>query len=66
MPVAEKSEALDIGQPLHTQAATGARLQLPAYAASVLTQGGSQAHIVLGDQVYTLRITRAQKLILTK
>jgi len=25
-----------------------------------------QAHIVLGDQVYTLRITRAGKLILTK
>lgn len=39
---------------------------LPAYDASRLTEGGDQAHIVLGDQVYTLRITRAGKLILTK
>ncbi len=39
---------------------------LPTYAARDLTQSGDQAHIVLGDQVYTLRITRAGKLILTK
>lgn len=39
---------------------------LPAYDATVLTQGGDQAHIILGDQTYTLRITRAGKLILTK
>lgn len=39
---------------------------LPAYDASRLTEGGDQAHIVLGDQIYTLRITRAGKLILTK
>lgn len=38
----------------------------PAYDAEVLTQGGSQAHLVLNGQVYTLRITRAGKLILTK
>ena len=39
---------------------------LPTYAAEDLTKGGSQAKIVLGDQTYTLRITRAGKLILTK
>ena len=39
---------------------------LPTYAAEDLTKGADQAHIVLGDQTYTLRITRAGKLILTK
>ena len=39
---------------------------LPTYAARDLTEDGDQAHIVLGDQTYTLRITRAGKLILTK
>lgn len=39
---------------------------MPAYDAVRLTSGGDQAHIVLHDQVYTLRITRAGKLILTK
>lgn len=39
---------------------------LPAYAARDLTEGGDQAQIVLDDQTYTLRITRAGKLILTK
>jgi hemin uptake protein HemP len=39
---------------------------LPTYSAEDLTKGADQAHIVLGDQVYTLRITRAGKLILTK
>ncbi|MGJ8544942.1 MAG: hemin uptake protein HemP [Sulfitobacter sp.] len=38
----------------------------PTYAARDLTEGGDQARIVLGDQAYTLRITRAGKLILTK
>ncbi|MBQ2262619.1 MAG: hemin uptake protein HemP [Loktanella sp.] len=38
----------------------------PAHDAAQLTEGGDQAHIVLNDQVYTLRITRAGKLILTK
>lgn len=38
----------------------------PSYAAWDLTEGGEQAHIVLDGQVYTLRITRAGKLILTK
>jgi hemin uptake protein HemP len=39
---------------------------MPVYAAIDLTKGGDQAQIVLGDQIYTLRITRAGKLILTK
>jgi hemin uptake protein HemP len=39
---------------------------LPAYNARDLTECGDQARIVLDDQVYTLRITRAGKLILTK
>lgn len=39
---------------------------LPAYDAEVLTQNSKQAYIILGDQTYTLRITRARKLILTK
>lgn len=39
---------------------------LPSYVARDLTQGGEQAHIVLDGQTYTLRITRAGKLILTK
>ena len=40
--------------------------EFPTHAAEDLTQGGDQAHIVLGGQTYTLRITRAGKLILTK
>lgn len=39
---------------------------LPLHFASDLTEGGSLAHIQLNDQTYTLRITRAGKLILTK
>jgi hemin uptake protein HemP len=39
---------------------------LPTYAAEELTKGADQAQIILGDQTYTLRITRAGKLILTK
>ncbi|GAA6194090.1 hemin uptake protein HemP [Phaeobacter gallaeciensis] len=39
---------------------------LPAHRAEELTKGGNLAHIELGDQLYTLRITRAGKLILTK
>lgn len=40
--------------------------RLPAHDAELLTDGGNQALIVLKDQVYQLRITRAGKLILTK
>jgi hemin uptake protein HemP len=39
---------------------------LPTFDARDLTQEGNQAHILLDDQVYVLRITRAGKLILTK
>ncbi len=39
---------------------------LPSYAARDLTEGGDLAQIVLDHQTYTLRITRAGKLILTK
>lgn len=45
---------------------SAAQSTLPTYDATVLTQDGDQAHIVLRDQTYTLRITRAGKLILTK
>lgn len=39
---------------------------LPTFDARDLTQDGTQAHILLDDQMYVLRITRAGKLILTK
>lgn len=38
----------------------------PVHSALKLTEGGVQARIVLNGQVYSLRITRAGKLILTK
>jgi hemin uptake protein HemP len=38
----------------------------PVHDALRLTGPQGVAHIVLGDQVYTLRVTRAGKLILTK
>jgi len=38
----------------------------PVHEARVLTEGGSLARIALDDQIYTLRITRQGKLILTK
>nr|WP_235439159.1 hemin uptake protein HemP [Candidatus Rhodobacter lobularis] len=38
----------------------------PVYDANDLTKGGGLAQIKLEDQLYTLRITRAGKLILTK
>lgn len=40
--------------------------QVPVHDATALTDGGNQALIALGDQLYNLRITRAGKLILTK
>ncbi|MEM7073737.1 MAG: hemin uptake protein HemP [Pseudomonadota bacterium] len=39
---------------------------LPVHEATDLTNGGQLAQIRLGDQIYTLRITRLGKLILTK
>ncbi|WP_044044271.1 hemin uptake protein HemP [Octadecabacter antarcticus] len=47
--------------PKHTPTDT-----LPTYQAKDLTEGGDLAQIVLEDQTYTLRVTRAGKLILTK
>lgn len=38
----------------------------PEHDARALTAGGPEARIRLGDAVYTLRITRNGKLILTK
>jgi hemin uptake protein HemP len=38
----------------------------PCHRAEDLTEGCGRAHIVLGREVYILRITRAGKLILTK
>ena len=38
----------------------------PVHDALRLTEGGHLARIVLADQTYSLRITRAGKLILTK
>lgn len=38
----------------------------PTYNAEELTRGGIQARILLHGQIYSLRITRAGKLILTK
>lgn len=38
----------------------------PTYCARDLSDGGDLAQIVLDDQTYTLRITRAGKLLLTK
>ena len=43
-----------------------AETDLPAYDARALIPEGVQANIVLDEQVYVLRITRAGKLILTK
>ena len=39
---------------------------LPVYDATDLTQGGIIARIALEENLYTLRITRVGKLILTK
>jgi hemin uptake protein HemP len=53
--------SLSSPMPVMAQAATH-----PVHDATRLTGPQGVAHIVLGDQVYTLRITRAGKLILTK
>ncbi|MDB6180084.1 hemin uptake protein HemP [Paracoccus fistulariae] len=49
-----------------TQPCTSALSRLPQHDANELTRGGNQALIILDDQIYQLRITRAGKLILTK
>ncbi len=63
-----------IGQPAQSRPAPQAAPQptapqdapIPVYAAQSLTEGGATAHILLEGQLYTLRITRGGKLILTK
>lgn len=40
--------------------------RLPAFDARDMVGQTGQAHIILDDQIYVLRITRAGKLILTK
>ena len=49
-----------------TDSLTFADNAFPVHDATKLTAGCGQARIVLNGQVYTLRITRAGKLILTK
>ncbi|TGD66197.1 hemin uptake protein HemP [Tabrizicola sp. WMC-M-20] len=39
---------------------------IPLHDATVLTEGGREARILLNGMVYSLRITRQGKLILTK
>lgn len=58
----------DMRDPDRTGPAGGSREEqpLPSHDARLLTRGGTQARITLDGQVYTLRITRAGKLILTK
>lgn len=48
------------------QPGSAALSRIPQHDAAALTRGGNQALIVLDDQIYQLRITRAGKLILTK
>ena len=49
-----------------TRPGTSILSRIPPHDATQLTGGGNQAMIVLDEQVYQLRITRAGKLILTK
>ena len=51
---------------LRTGQTEGATLAPPEYDARALIGEGTTAAIVLDGQIYTLRITRAGKLILTK
>lgn len=39
---------------------------VPIHDAEVLLEGGRKAAILLGEQIYTLQITRQGKLLLTK
>jgi hemin uptake protein HemP len=49
-----------------TSTAPHRQAEPPEYDAEVLTEGGREALIRLNDQIYTLRITRQGKLLLTK
>ncbi|MFT6451171.1 MAG: hemin uptake protein HemP [Halocynthiibacter sp.] len=48
------------------EAAASGPPEIPVLCAHKLTSGGQIARIMLGEKTYTLRITRADKLILTK
>ena len=61
----EADKAPKTAAPAATAAAVAYTAE-PCHDARVLTAGGPSARILLGDQVYALRITRAGKLILTK
>nr|WP_040104166.1 hemin uptake protein HemP [Phaeobacter gallaeciensis] len=50
----------------HATTTTAATEVFPTYHAEELARGGNQARILLNGQIYSLRITRAGKLILTK
>ena len=51
---------------VQTRTTENTEQDLPVYDARDLTKGGTLAEINLDNQVYTLRITRQGKLILTK
>lgn len=56
-------------RPTHRADVAGSRAgpePVPMHRAEALTRGGTLANIELSGQVYSLRITRAGKLILTK
>lgn len=55
----------DQPRPLKTAQPVAAE-DIPQHRAQALMDGGNIAHIKLDGQIYTLRITRAGKLILTK
>lgn len=58
--------AMPCPRSLRQDTADRAENGLPTYDARDLIQDGVQARVVLDDQTYVLRITRAGKLILTK
>lgn len=52
--------------PADRRLAAGERDRPPAYDARLLTDEAGKAALVLDGQIYTLRITRQGKLLLTK
>lgn len=56
----------EVSNAIEVSTISAAEQSIPAYNARQLTQENGQARIVLDGQVYSLRITRANKLILTK
>ena len=56
----------DASHPVAAGAVAVLPSQGPVHRAADLLAGSDTARIVLGDRVYTLRLTRADKLILTR